>query len=384
MAESPLVIPALLPHDKVYTIQVGYKVFQLSGLLLSSDGPSYFTCYFSQPGYKPLFIDRNPAVFDSIYRHLQGYPVEILGPSHFSDLWTDACYFDLSRLQALFKSEAIYAKVGGEPFRIPRSLLESTSNSPNFFTVTFGAYFDHVLEPMVDRGVALRPPVVTCIQLDKRLPSLLRDLLELLRGNSLVITSERHREALIAECRYYRFMELEQRIVPCQIVFSPSGPGEIVLNLDHLVRRGIKLACVVQYARPYRSEPYRDLIVEITLRDFQVTLDMKTVEFGGQILQKLSALFSKEPRTGQSETLLFDVLRIGLGKVDGEPFSSPDPEPPAVHKKQRIQDQVFLSKLLWRFRAETDEEPTTCDLLLFTGSRNKERKYAFLGQGEAN
>lgn len=40
-------VPVVLPHDKVYSIQVGYKLFRLSGLSLSSDSPSYFTKFLA-------------------------------------------------------------------------------------------------------------------------------------------------------------------------------------------------------------------------------------------------------------------------------------------------------------------------------------------------
>lgn len=39
-------IPQILPHDKMYNIQIGTKLFKISGASLSSDGPSYFTNYF--------------------------------------------------------------------------------------------------------------------------------------------------------------------------------------------------------------------------------------------------------------------------------------------------------------------------------------------------
>ena len=36
-------VPPILPHEKIYSIQVGYRLYRLSGLSLSSDAPSYFT-----------------------------------------------------------------------------------------------------------------------------------------------------------------------------------------------------------------------------------------------------------------------------------------------------------------------------------------------------
>lgn len=55
-------VPVVLPHDKVYSIQVGYKLFRLSGLSLSSDSPSYFTKFFGdkENEEKVLFLTEVP------------------------------------------------------------------------------------------------------------------------------------------------------------------------------------------------------------------------------------------------------------------------------------------------------------------------------------
>lgn len=85
-------IPAILPHDKVYLIQVGYKLFKLSGASLLSDAPSYFTTYFLQEENKDsvLFIDRSPTVFEKIYNHLQGYHINIENDYEFVYLLQDS------------------------------------------------------------------------------------------------------------------------------------------------------------------------------------------------------------------------------------------------------------------------------------------------------
>lgn len=72
-------VPMVLPHDKVYSIQVGYKLFRLSGLSLSSDSPSYFTKFFGDKDNeeKVLFFDRSPQIFEKIYNHLQGYSINV-------------------------------------------------------------------------------------------------------------------------------------------------------------------------------------------------------------------------------------------------------------------------------------------------------------------
>ena len=46
-------IPIILPHEKVFPIQIGTELFRLSGASLSSDGLSPF--HF--PSINPLFAD---------------------------------------------------------------------------------------------------------------------------------------------------------------------------------------------------------------------------------------------------------------------------------------------------------------------------------------
>ncbi len=86
-----------LPHAKGFSIQIGSEVFRLSGASILSDGqynncmrfatltensraPSYFSRFFEEQlqhddksaTLRPLYIDRDPATFRDICRHLQG------------------------------------------------------------------------------------------------------------------------------------------------------------------------------------------------------------------------------------------------------------------------------------------------------------------------
>ena len=87
-----------LPLEKAFPIQIGWRVFRLSGASIMSDGklvsvplqgriaelpraPSYFSTYFEEQlrfeeqgngTMKTLFIDRDPDTFADICRHLQG------------------------------------------------------------------------------------------------------------------------------------------------------------------------------------------------------------------------------------------------------------------------------------------------------------------------
>ncbi|KAG7140914.1 hypothetical protein HYQ46_007912 [Verticillium longisporum] len=79
-------IPRILPHERVFPIQIGSQLFKLSGASISSDAPSYFSQYFYcqikraqetgedlSTAIRTLYIDRDPETFHDISLHLQGY-----------------------------------------------------------------------------------------------------------------------------------------------------------------------------------------------------------------------------------------------------------------------------------------------------------------------
>lgn len=266
-------IPKILPHAKIYSIQVGHKTFKLSGASLSSDAPSYFTRFFSQEGNgdKVLFIDRSPIAFDKIYLHLQGYQISIDNEYEFVYLILDSYYFGLKRLQRIIKDEDIFATVGDRCFRISRSLLINSGNYPNFFSF----FYDTMLTDnarIIELKNILRPPPQSPAIVSTRSPQLFQDLLEILRGNQLVIKNDEHRCSLIKECKYYRFLELEQRIIKHKIVNNPFDKYNkqgIIIGLNDLQLRGIHIdtsiddngECSVQYQRPYISKEHKRALI---------------------------------------------------------------------------------------------------------------------------
>lgn len=270
-------IPEFLPHDTVYSIQVGYKLFQVSGASLLSDAPSYFTTFFDQPqnSGKTLFIDRNPVVFEKIYMHLQGYHISVETDYEFVYLWQDAYYFCLNRLQKLLNDEALIAKVGNKLFRIPRVFLYGPGNHPNFFLI--GMEGLSTKSTILNSTVSLiRPPPQRPTLTANRSPVLFADLLELFWGNYEVVRDDDHRNNLIKECRYYRFLQLEQTIIKHRIIRNPFTQNEeIILNLNNLSSTGVINLSTgladeqpVSYVRPYlRREPKRHLMFQIDSND---------------------------------------------------------------------------------------------------------------------
>ncbi|KAF3990622.1 hypothetical protein FT663_03022 [Candidozyma haemuli var. vulneris] len=268
-------IPVILPHENVYLIQVGYKLFRFSGASLSSDAPSYFTNYFlnSQNAEKVLYIDRNPQVFEKIFSHLQGYHIDVEDAHEYVYLWSDSYYFGLRRLQKLLDSEFTFACIGNESFKIPKQLFDRTNNYPNYFSINFDSLLSDNRKIIQSKSM-LRPPPQRPPMAPLRSSKLFGDLLEILKGNDSTIKDDEHRQALLKECRYYRFLELEQRLLKHELISNPfTKEQEIVLNLFDLQPKGVVSRSTgyhdelpLRYTRPYMiKEKERSLIVQVTL-----------------------------------------------------------------------------------------------------------------------
>lgn len=275
-------IPKILPHSKVYSIQIGYKLFRVSGASLSSDAPSYFTNYFLTKGNedKTLFVDRSPVVFEYIYKHLQGYHIEVPDSETYVQLWLDSYYFQVKRLRSILQDEGIFVTVGGQPFRVPQQLLTESGNTPNYFSVSLDTLSADQLR-LVERLQVIRPPPQKPFCVPNRSAKLFSDLLEVLRGNTAVIGDNTHRRLLVRECRYYRLQELEQRIVPCRIF--PSNHFEtkqdILIDIADVSLKGIMInrptngnETHVQYTRPFiKKEKRSNLILQFDTSYCDVT-----------------------------------------------------------------------------------------------------------------
>lgn len=277
-------IPQILPHDRMYNIQIGTKLFKISGASLSSDGPSYFTNYFikkdlertnnnKSPSNSPttvsssaspphshhsarqgsfsttphgfhtsnkdiLFIDRSPDIFESIYKHLQGYFIDIKDEVQYTMLISDAVYYNLPRLKTLLKkSEYFYTSIGPQSFKFPKDLLKRNGDKQNYFQITSESLYIDV-ENLILSKKLLRPPPHSYSYVP-RSPIFFTMILQLLSGSTLELT-DALRETLIRECKFYRFLNLEQRLIKCQLDYNPlTHREEIVLNLNKIVKNGL-------------------------------------------------------------------------------------------------------------------------------------------------
>lgn len=304
-------IPHLLPHAQVYKIQVGPRLFKLSGASLSSDGPSYFTDYFSKKGNeeKVLYMDRNSEVFEFISLHLQGYYVAPNDDNIYVYLVADSCFFGLKKLQAVLTKDYDFARVGDMPFRIPKALLNTPGNQPNYFSLNDPLNFETLT--LFKAGNYIRPPPLKTINVFNRSPELFKDLLETLRGNTSVIKDDHHRDLLVKECRYYRLLQLEQKLIKHKIIYNPCNGGveEIIMNIGDIAPKGLAVPKTLprkevklQYQRPFLfKEPRRDLTFQIcndtatSFNDIKLIINksVKVVvaKFSGQIYYKFKKLF---------------------------------------------------------------------------------------------
>ncbi|KAI6875506.1 hypothetical protein D0864_14209 [Hortaea werneckii] len=289
-----------LPARKVFPIQIGDKLFRLSGASISSDAPSYFSQFFEQQlrqhegadGVRTLYIDRDPATFEDISLHLQGYHIEPRDGPHFVKLFADAQFFSLPRLTAQLFASAIYIRIGDTEFQVPRDLFNDPGNSPNYFSLGFSAFFTTPSDvfPGLSQQALLRPPSIMPPSIPLRSARVFADLLHVLKGYPLEIRSEEHRQELLRDARYFHLKGLEQRLIPHHISYNMGRDAtEIVIRLEDVRQSGIVvvadgasksqggdspavsdatsssvLPSWVYYQRPYVDSEAYNLLLEVT------------------------------------------------------------------------------------------------------------------------
>ncbi|KAI9158577.1 Replication factor C subunit [Paramyrothecium foliicola] len=292
-------VPRILPHERVFPIQIGGELFKLSGASLSSDAPSYFSQYFlcqvkaamengdgSNFAIKTLYIDRDPETFRDIALHLQGYHIQPRDGTHFVRLFADAQFYSLPKLISQLYDESIFISIGHREFQIPRSVFNDPGNTPNYFSLGFAVFFSNPDElfPGLEREGLIRPPSILPPSVPNRSAEVFAELLQLLKGYPVTIRSETHRQELLRDARYFHFKGLEQRLIPHSISYNQlRRRDEIVLRLENIQKSGVSvaqgvaqgreddpLAGWVNYARPYVDERPAELVLEIGGEDTKI------------------------------------------------------------------------------------------------------------------
>ncbi|RGP80601.1 hypothetical protein FLONG3_1274 [Fusarium longipes] len=269
-------IPLILPHERVFPIQIGSELFKLSGASLSSDAKERNDD--PNTSLRTLYIDRDPAIFRDISLHLQGYHVQPRDGEHFVRLFSDAqfysSYITVPKLISQLYEESIFISIGHREFQIPREIFKDPGNSPNYFSLGFAAFFSRPddLFPGLEREGLIRPPSILPPSVPKRSADTFAELLHFLRGYPIHIRDETHRQALLSDARYFHFKGLEQRLIPHSLTYNQATRrDEIVLRLENIQKSGISvfvnntdpLAGFVQYARPYLEDKPAELVLEI-------------------------------------------------------------------------------------------------------------------------
>lgn len=332
-----------LPNEKAFSIQIGWRLFRLSGASINSDAPSYFSTYFedqlrsddnSNGPTKTLFIDRDPDTFADICRHLQGYCIVPKDNAHYVKLYADAQFYSLPRLiSQLFESE-IFVSIGGHQFQVPRDTFSGPGNSSNFFSLGFAGFLgsrDDAFPGLESRGL-MRPPPVQPQTVPNRSPKVFEDLIHLSRGYPLTIRDKEHRAQLLSDCKYYGFKGLMHKIFVHSISYNAErGKSEIIMQLEDLHKSGVSfvndaspsdqspLGGWVNYMRPFVDETSYEVIVEIGRQETKVDFRSMRAEFYGETKARISSLF----QTVADKMNLPHNLPLGLMMSSGGASAAP-------------------------------------------------------------
>ncbi|KAI9850932.1 MAG: hypothetical protein M1838_004818 [Thelocarpon superellum] len=343
-------IPQILPHEKVFPIQIGSELFRLSGASISSDAPSYFSQFFGQQLYekgddagsiRTLYIDRDPATFRDISRHLQGYRVIPRDGSHYVRLFADAQFYYLPRLIAqLFESD-IFIQIGDGNFQIPRDIFASPGDSPNYFSLGFAVFFaaPEDVFPGLRREGLLRPPSIPPPIVPHRSATVFAQLLHLLRGYPLQIRDDSHRAELLRDCKYYQFKGLEQKLIPHEISYNlRRARSEIVIRLEDLRQSGVSFVAEttpsdrsptvgwVNYSRPFVDERSYELVVEVAGERTKLNLRTMRATFQGDTNARISSLFqviANKMNLPTEQPLGLLMLQGGASRTSVSPGNTP-------------------------------------------------------------
>ncbi|KAL2038898.1 hypothetical protein N7G274_008420 [Stereocaulon virgatum] len=306
---------AVLPMEKAFSIQIGWRLFRLSGASIMSDAPSYFSTYFDEQlrleergsgPMKTLFIDRDPDTFADICRHLQGYWVIPRDNAHYVKLYADAQFYSLPRLISLLFDSEICVAIGGQQFQIPRDTFSGPGNSSNFFSLGFAGFLgtrDDAFPGLESKGL-MRPPPVQPQSVPNRSPKVFADLIHLSRGYPLTIRDAHHRAELLSDCKYYGFKGLMHKIFVHSISYNADrGTSEIVMRLEDLHKSGISfigdaspsdqspLGGWVNYSRPFVDEQSYECVVEIGNQETKIDFRSMRADFYGDTKARISSLF---------------------------------------------------------------------------------------------
>ena len=238
-------------------------------------------------------------------------------------------------MKQLFDSE-IFIQIGDQNFQIPRTLFSSPGDSPNFFSLGFGAFFNSPEEvfPGLERSGLLRPPSITPPSVQNRSADTFSELLHLLRGYPLHIRDNDHRAELLRDCRYFHLRGLEQKLIMHHISYNVERQkSEIIIRLEDIRQSGISfvgdtspsdrspLCGWVNYMRPFVDESSHELIVEIGDESLKIDFRSMRGDFFGNAKARITSLFQVVANKMNLPTNVPLGLMLPLGGVAAQPVS---------------------------------------------------------------
>lgn len=295
----------------------------------------------------------------------------------------------------LFASD-IYIQIDSTHFRIPRDLFSTPGNTPNYFSLGFGAFFASPREvfPGLDRTGLLRPPAIEAPRLAHRSASVFTDILHLARGYPVAIRGPEHREQIVRDCRYFNLRGLEQLVVACDVGWNPvRRRGEITVGLEDVALRGVGVdqsSAYVTYARPFTDDERNDLIVQVA-GDCAVMDRDGGVEFLGEAREPMARLIKAVAKTvakTEMETRVVvtgdtDVVVNGRtldGQTNGRPDAIPDEHP---RKRPRLdadleEQKWYVQTGQWLLQVSETVDLVAVKLDVYTSMKERTRKRVFL------
>lgn len=159
--------------------------------------------------------------------------------------------------------------------------------------------------PGLDRRGLLRPPSITPPYVPGRSADIFAQLLHLLRGYPLSITSESHRAELLRDCRYFHLRGLEQKIIAHEISYNlERQKQEICLRLEDVKPSGVSFTSNdtvesgkpttggwVYYARPFVDDTSYEMVVEVGSESTILDLADMRADFHNLAKARISSLF---------------------------------------------------------------------------------------------
>ena len=197
----------------------------------------------------------------------------------------------------------------------------------------------------------MRPPPAPPQIIPNRSPDIFEALLNLARGYQITIRDQKHRAALLGDCKYYGFKGLMHQIFACDISYNAEREcTEILMRLEDLHKSGVSFfndACPseqsplggwVYYARPFLDETAYEVVVEIGNQETRVDIRSMRATFYGDTKARVTSLF----QTVADKMNLPSTLPLGLMMSAGGAGAAPASPANTPLSEDRVKVRIDL------------------------------------------